>query len=97
MTAEEAARHGLINLVVPASELLQRARAWADQLAEAAPLALQSVKEVLRAIEGDTIEHAFQTMRTGEVPIYRKMLKSKDAEEGIRAFVEKRKPKFLGK
>ena len=97
MTAVEAAQHGLINLVVPGSELLQRARAWADQLAEAAPLALQSVKEVLRAIEGDTVERAFQTMRTGEVPIYRQMLKSKDAEEGIRAFVEKRKPKFLGK
>ena len=97
MTAVEAAQHGLINLVVPGSELLQRARAWADQLAEAAPLALQSVKEVLRAIEGDTVERAFQTMRTGDVPIYRKMLKSKDAEEGIRAFVEKRKPKFLGK
>jgi crotonobetainyl-CoA hydratase len=97
MTATEAAQHGLINLVVPGSELLQRARAWADQLAEAAPLALQSVKEVLRAIEGDTVERAFQTMRTGEVPIYRQMLKSKDAEEGIRAFVEKRKPKFLGK
>ena len=97
MTAAEAARYGLVNLVVPGSELLQRARAWADQLAEAAPLALQSVKEVLRAIEGDTVERAFQTMRTGEGPIYRKMLKSKDAEEGIRAFVEKRKPKFLGK
>ena len=97
MTAAEAARYGLVNLVVPGSELLQRARAWADQLAEAAPLALQSVKEVLRAIEGDTVERAFQTMRTGEVPIYRKMLKSNDAEEGIRAFVEKRKPKFLGK
>ena len=97
MTAVEAAQHGLINLVVPGSELLQRARAWADQLAEAAPLALQSVKEVLRAIEGDTVERAFQTMRTGNVPIYRKMLKSNDAEEGIRAFVEKRKPKFLGK
>ena len=52
---------------------------------------------MVRAIEGDTVERAFQTMRTGEVPIYRKMLKSKDAEEGIRAFVEKRKPKFLGK
>ena len=97
MTAVEAAQHGLINLVVPRSELLQRARAWADQLAEAAPLALQSVKEVLRAIEGDTVERAFQTMRTGDVPIYRKMLKSQDAEEGIRAFVEKRKPRFLGK
>ena len=97
MQASEAAHHGLVNLVVPGTELLQRSREWADQLAEAAPLAVQSVKEILRAIEGDTIEHAFRTMRTGEAPIYRKMLRSRDAQEGIRAFVEKRKPRFIGK
>ena len=96
MSAQEAASYGLVNKVVPADALMDTAMAWAQQLTKVAPLALQSVKELLRAIEGDTIQEAFQTMRTADLPIYRQLLKSDDALEGVSAFVDKRDADFKG-
>ena len=96
MSAQEALRWGLINQVVPTEALMQTAQELAATIVQNAPLALAAVKEVLRETEGQTLTQAYQTLRSGTLRSYSAMLTSEDAQEGPRAFGEKRAPRWSG-
>jgi crotonobetainyl-CoA hydratase len=96
MDAAEAANWGLVNAVCAPDLLMTTAQALAQSIVEAAPLAVQAVKEVLQATEHQSLVDAYRTLRTGSLPCYRAMLRSADAQEGPRAFAEKRAPQWRG-
>lgn len=96
MGAVEAARWGLVNQVVPTESLAVAAHALAQQIVQAAPLAIAAVKQVARATEAQTVQEAYGTLRSGSLPAYAAMLVSEDAKEGPRAFAQKRAPVWRG-
>jgi crotonobetainyl-CoA hydratase len=97
MTAAEAGRWGLANRVVDGRSLLAEAMGLAEAVCAAAPLAVAAVKEITEATATLGIDDGFRLMRGGELPAYRAMLTSEDANEGPQAFVEKRRPRWKGR
>lgn len=93
ISAQEALRVGLVNRVVPSGEVEPTARALAARIARNSPLALRKTKETMTAASGRGIEEAFRA----EDEAIKVLLRSEDAREGSRAFMEKREPRFTGK
>ncbi len=96
-SAEELARWGLVNAVVPAEELMPAARALAERVVAAAPLSLRAIKEIDRAADGLDERAAFRAIREGDLPVYRRIYASEDAAEGMAAVAEKRSPVWRGR
>lgn len=84
---------GLVNHVVPTTELRERAADFAHHIATMAPLsvaaAVQMTRQYRLQVAGDLTETAWDIWR----PVY----ESQDAQEGPRAFAEKRAPRWLGR
>ncbi|MTI09642.1 enoyl-CoA hydratase-related protein [Curvivirga aplysinae] len=97
LSAEQLSYWGMINYVVPLEQLMDKARELANDICSAAPLAVGAIKELMRDTKGMTTEEGFKFMRDGGSPMYKQMLTSEDAEEGPRAFAEKRDPVWKGK
>ena len=87
--AEEAFDHGLVNRVVTDHELLDTALAWARRLAEQAPLAVEASKDA--SAKGDLDEGI-----EAEKAAFARVFGSADGQEGISAFLGKRKPAWTG-
>ena len=93
VTAQELANHGVVNHVVPKGEHLTEAIKLAKTVASQAPIAVRLAKEAVQA--------AFETSLEEGLDIERKnfflLFSTEDMREGMRAFIEKRKPQFKGK
>ncbi len=90
--AREAERIGLINRVVPAAELETETYALARRIAEGPPRVLAAAKALIDRAAGLDLESAlhWEALTQGA------MIASGDHREGIRAFFEKRPPRFTG-
>lgn len=88
-TASEAERMGMVNKVVPLSELENECVAWAEKMMEHSPLALRMIKMGLNAeLDG---EAGIQQLAGDCTALYYML---DEAQEGGRAFLEKRKPEW---
>jgi enoyl-CoA hydratase len=93
INVEEAQRFGLVNRVVPVEVLMKETIALATLIAEKSPIAVKLAKE--------SVNKAFETSLQEGLHFERKnfymTFASEDQKEGMKAFVEKRKPDFKGK
>lgn len=93
LPAQRCLELGLANRLVAAEQLDDESLAWAQQLAERAPLALARTKMAMRAAMNISLSEAIAY----EAQLQNACIESEDAKEGVAAFLAKRKPEFKGK
>jgi enoyl-CoA hydratase/carnithine racemase len=93
ISAERALEIGLVNEIVAADDLMDRALRTAAVIARNAPLAVRATRSGVRELLPLSLPDAY----TRQEELGRPLRKTEDAREAQRAFLEKRKPKFVGR
>ncbi|MGI8654094.1 MAG: enoyl-CoA hydratase/isomerase family protein [Pyrinomonadaceae bacterium] len=91
--AKTAYTLGLVNTVVPAADLEAKTMELANRIAEKSPIALQMAKEAVKLASRSNLDEGLRR----EVDLFALCFSSEDKDEGVGAFLEKRKPQFKGK
>ncbi len=93
LSPERALELGLVNAVIPHDELAGETRRWAQKIASNAPLAIQAMKRLFRhGLSEDFESHTHHVLMQLLL-----LMRSGDFQEGIKAFTERRDPKFEGR
>ncbi|MFQ5890604.1 MAG: enoyl-CoA hydratase/isomerase family protein [Gemmatimonadota bacterium] len=90
--AEEAKAIGLVEEVVPAAELRERTLALARTIASKGPIALQAAKESVLAAHRMSLDEGLKFERAW----FGLLFSTRDKDEGVSAFLEKRTAEFVG-
>lgn len=93
INAADAERFGLVNRVVPAELLLEEAKNIAKKIAAKPALAIKHAKEAVLKAANTALDEGLEFERKS----FYLLFASEDRAEGMKAFLEKRKPRFTGK
>ena len=91
--AQTALSLGLVNHVYSAEELKEKTLKLANKIASKSPIALQMAKEAVKTASKANLDEGLRR----EIDLFAICFSSEDKEEGVAAFLEKRKPDFKGK
>ena len=93
ISAEEAERIGLVNMVIPHEDFDERVEGFALTLAEGPPIAFNLLKQAINLAGSYRIEDGYRF----ESEAFGRLFETEDLREGIDAFLSKRKPRFRGR
>jgi enoyl-CoA hydratase len=91
--ADEAKRIGLVERIAPKGKAVAEAKSLAKRVLLRGPIAVRNAKKAIN--EG--IDLAFEEGLKKEAELFAALFETQDMKEGVRAFLEKRKPKFVAK